>query len=294
MRDGTPSRTAQFVAAARGMGRLLPEAVRIADDPYGMAFSSSSLARLVNRPRDAGGRAEAIARIPGLRTWIVYMQVRTRLIDDAVRTFVAAGGRQVVLLGAGYDCRALRLPELATSDVYEIDHPATQGHKREVLDRLGVASPVHYLAWDFETHPMDDLPGALTDAGHHPDDPTLTIWEGVTMYLTEGAIDASLRAIATWSPPRSELVMTYQAKTRERPSLATRAVQAMVQRVGEPFKFWWAPEQLPDYLEVRGFELTSDVSVAEESRRLMPPEFAILVARADSRIAVAQCTAHLS
>src|SRR6185503_7657367 len=226
MRDGTPSRTAQFVAAARGMGRLLPENARIADDPYGMAFSSATLARLVNRSHD-GGRAESIARIPGVRIWIIYMQVRTRVIDDAVRAFVAGGGRQVVLLGAGYDCRALRLPELAASDVFEIDHPATQGHKREVLDRLAVTSPAHYLAWDFETHPMDDLPGALADAGHDPKDPTMTIWEGVTMYLSEGAIDASLRAIATWSPPRSELVMTYQARTQSRPSLATRAVQAM-------------------------------------------------------------------
>jgi O-methyltransferase involved in polyketide biosynthesis len=122
----------------------------------------------------------------------------------------------------------------------------------------------------------------------------MTIWEGVTMYLTEGAIDASLRAIATWSSPSSDLVMTYQARTQTRASLATRAVEAVVQRFGEPFKFWWAPEQLPEYLELRGFELTSDVSVSEESRRLMPPDFAILVARADSRIAIAQCTAHLS
>ena len=294
MRDDAPSRTAQWVAAARGMGRLLPEAVRIADDPYGLAFASPSIARLVDRTRDERPtRANAIARVPGLSLWIAYMQVRTRLIDDAVRAFAAAG-RQVVVLGAGYDCRALRLPELASARVFEVDHPATQGHKRAVLDRLGARSPARYLAWDFETHPMDDLPGALAEAGHDPAAPTLTIWEGVTMYLTEAAIDASLRAIATWSPPRSELVMTYQAKSLSRPSLTTRAVQAMVQRIGEPFKFWWAPEQLPEYLEVRGFDLTSDVSVAEESRRLMPPEFAILVARADSRIAIAQCTAHLS
>jgi methyltransferase (TIGR00027 family) len=293
MRDGTPSRTAQFVAAARGMGRLLPEAIRLADDPYGMAFSSSGLARLVNRKHD-GGRAESIARIPGLRMWILYMQVRTRVIDDAVRAFVAAGGRQVVLLGAGYDCRALRLPELASSDVYEIDHPATQGHKREVLERLGVASPVHYLAWDFETHPMDDLPAALADAGHDPEAPTMTIWEGVTMYLTEGAIDASLRAIATWSPPRSELVMTYQEESQGRPSLAKRAVRAMVQRLGEPFKFGWRPEQLPEYLEARGFELSTDVSVADGGRRLLPPELAAQVAGTDTRIALAHCTAHLS
>src|SRR6185295_7749910 len=102
MRDDTPSRTAQWVAAARGMGRLLPEAVRIADDPYGTAFASSSLARLINRDHAPGGRGETFAKLPGVATWIVYMQVRTRVIDDAVRTFVACGGRQVVVLGAGY------------------------------------------------------------------------------------------------------------------------------------------------------------------------------------------------
>lgn len=293
MRDGTPSRTAQWVAAARGMGRLLPEAVRIADDPYGVMFSSSSIARLVNRKHE-GARAETIARMPGLCTWIVYMQVRTRVIDDAVRAFVAGGGRQIVLLGAGYDCRALRLRELGTSDVYEIDHPATQGHKREVLDRAGVVSPVHYLPWDFETHPMDDLPAALAQAGHDASAPTMTIWEGVTMYLTEGAIDASLRAIATWSPARSELAMTYQAKEPSKRSLATRAVQAIVRGLGEPFKFWWAPDQVPGYLEARGFELSSDISLGEAARKLMPPDLAAALGTADSRIAVAQCTAHLS
>src|SRR5690242_16296156 len=101
MRDDTPSRTARWVAAARGLSRLLPETVRLADDPYGLAFSSSGLADRVNRSSHGpGSRAEAIARIPGLSTWIVYMQVRTHLIDDAVRAFAASGGRQVVLLGA--------------------------------------------------------------------------------------------------------------------------------------------------------------------------------------------------
>jgi methyltransferase (TIGR00027 family) len=293
MRDGTPSRTAQFVAAARGMGRLLPESARIADDPYGMAFSSATLARLVNRSHD-GSRTGSIARIPGLRMWIIYMQVRTRVIDDAARAFVARGGRQVVLLGAGYDCRALRLPELAAAEVFEIDHPATQGHKREVLERLGARSAAHYLPWDFETHPMDDLPAALADAGHDARSPTLTIWEGVTMYLTEGTIDASLRAVAAWSPPRSQLVMTYQEETQQRLSLRKRAVHAVVQRLGEPFKFGWFPDQLPEYLEVRGFELVSDVAMTDAARDLLPPELASQVGDTDSRIAIADCTAQLS
>jgi methyltransferase (TIGR00027 family) len=276
------------------MGRLLPQAVRIADDPYGVAFSSSRIARLVNRSQNHEGRAAMIARIPGLCTWIVYMQVRTRLIDDAVRTFVAAGGRQVVILGAGYDCRALRMTELDPARVYEIDHPATQGHKQEVLARLGVTSPVRYITWDFETRPMDELPVALVEAGHDPAALTLTVWEGVTVYLTEGAIDASLRAIETWSAPDSELAMTYLARTSKRPSLATRAVTAMVQRLGEPFKFGWAPEQLPEYLEVRGFQLERDTAIAEAARELMPPDLASQVLQAEDRVALVRCTAHLS
>jgi methyltransferase (TIGR00027 family) len=288
MRDDAPSRTAQWVAAARGMGRLLPDAVRIADDPYGLAFASPGIARLVERTRDARpDRAETIARVPGLSLWIVYMQVRTRLLDDAVRGFVAGGGRQLILLGAGYDCRALRLPELAGARVLEVDHPATQAHKRAVLDRLGAASPARYLAWDFETHPMDDLPGALADAGHDPAAPTLTIWEGVTMYLTDAAIDASLRAIAAWSAPGSQLALTYMTRTRLNRSLAVRAVRAVVDRLGEPFRFGWEPEDLPGYLAARGFALASDVGTAEAARRLLPPDYAAQIVQTD-RVAIAR------
>lgn len=288
MRDDAPSRTAQWVAAARGMGRLLPDDARLADDPYGLAFSSPGIARLVDRTRDTRpDRAEAIARVPGLSLWIVYMQVRTRLLDDAVRGFVAGGGRQVVLLGAGYDCRALRLPELAGAQVLEVDHPATQAHKRAVLERLGATSPARYLAWDFETHPMDDLPGALADAGHDAAAPTLTIWEGVTMYLTEAAIDASLRAIAGWSAPGSELALTYMTKTRLTRSLAVRAVRAVVRGLGEPFRFGWEPDELPGYLAARGFALASDTGTVDAARRLLPPAFASQIVQTD-RVAIAR------
>lgn len=291
MRDDAPSRTARWVAAARGMGRLLPEDVRLADDPYGLAFSSAGIARLVDRTRDARPeRADAIAHIPGLSLWIVYMQVRTRLLDDAIRAFVAAGGRQILLLGAGYDSRALRMPELAGARVFEIDHPATQHHKRAVLDRLGVASPAHYLAWDFETQPMDDLPGALADAGHDPAAPSATIWEGVTMYLSEAAIDASLRAIATWSAPGSVLAMTYMTRSRLRRSLALRAVRVVVRGLGEPFRYGWEPDELPAYLAERGFTLDSDVGTLEAAHRLLPADLAAQIVQTD-RVAIARRTA---
>lgn len=285
MREDTPSRTAQWVAAARGMGMLLPDDVRIADDPYGIAFASTRIQRLFEERRPA-----LLAALPGLKHWIAYMQVRTRLLDDAVRNFVDAGGRQLVLLGAGFDCRALRMPELADAHVFEVDHPATQTHKIDTLERIGAHSPASYVTWDFETRPMDELPEALADAGHDAQAPTLTIWEGVTMYLTEPAIDASLRAVADYSCRTSQLAMTYQAKFEgQQPSLAARAVSFVVARLGEPFRWYWDPAQLPAYLEARGFALADDVGTPEAADKLLPPDLASTISRADhSRVALAE------
>ncbi len=284
MREDTPSRTAQWVAAARGLGMLLPDDVRIADDPYGVAFASTRVQKLL-----AERRPTVLAQMPGFKTWIAYMQVRTKLLDDAVRNFVEAGGRQVVLLGAGFDCRALRMPELASSTVFEVDHPATQGHKQSTLGRIGAQSPAHYVSWDFETLPMDELPDGLADAGHDAAAPTLTIWEGVTMYLTEASIDASLRAIAAYSCTTSQLAMTYQGKTPgQKLSLAARVVQAAVARLGEPFKWSWDPAALPEYLAERGFAVADDVSTPEAATQLLPPELASSISSADhSRVALA-------
>ncbi|MBA3461146.1 MAG: SAM-dependent methyltransferase [Deltaproteobacteria bacterium] len=285
MREDTPSRTAQWVAAARGLGMLLPADIRIAEDPYGIAFASTRIQKLIEERRPS-----VLAQVPGFKTWIAYMQVRTKLLDDAVRNFVDMGGRQVVLLGAGFDCRALRMPELDGSVVFEVDHPATQEHKLSTLAKLGAQSPARYVTWDFETRAMDELPEGLADAGHDAEQPTLTIWEGVTMYLTEAAIDASLRAIADYSCPTSQLAMTYQAKTPgEKLSLAARAVQFAVARLGEPFRWGWDPMALPEYLEERGFALADDVSTPEAADKLLPPELASTISRADhSRVALAE------
>ncbi|MEO8704257.1 MAG: SAM-dependent methyltransferase [Kofleriaceae bacterium] len=295
MRDDTPSRTAAWVAAARHFGRLLPEDVRLADDPYGAYFTSQLLARIVE---DAIAEApptttlasalrairHPLARMPGLREWVLYMQVRTRVIDDAIRAFVARGGGQLLLLGAGFDCRALRMPELANTRVFEVDHPATQLHKRGVLDRIAARSPATYVTWDFESRPMEDLGEVLEESGHLTSAPTFTVWEGVTMYLTEGAIDASLRAIADWSGPGSELAMTYFAKDRlAKPSLITRAIQAVVSTIGEPWRWGWQPDELPAYLHARGLELVDDISLAAAARSLLPPELAAHVVAADDR-----------
>ena len=261
------------------MGELLPPEARLVEDPYGAAFANVRLQVERMRP---------LANMRMLKQWILYMQVRTRVIDDALRAWIAAGGRQVVLLGAGYDCRALRLRELRDARVFEVDHPATQQRKQRVLARLHAESPAEYVTWDFETRAMDDLPDVLEEAGLDRTKRVFTIWEGVTMYLTDAAIDASLRAIRAWSPAGSQLAMTYFSKSRiEQPTLATRALKAIVATFGEPWRFGWAPDQLPAYLEARGFRLEQNIALADAAQELLPPQYASLVARQDRHFSLA-------
>jgi methyltransferase (TIGR00027 family) len=265
---------------------LLPDGVRLADDPYGAAFGHTRLSRVLLLAKPVG---QKLVMSHGLGTWISYMQVRTRVLDDVVRAFVASRERpQLVLLGAGYDCRALRLRELARVPVFEVDHPTTQAHKREVLDKLGATSHAHYLTWDFETRPMAELPDALARAGLDRTSPVLTIWEGVTMYLTEGAIDASLRAIRAWSAPGSQLAMTYFAKDRiDTPSLASKVVASFVKSRGEPFRWGSTRKELAPFLAARGFTVEVDRSINDAAHELLPEKLAAIVRGGGSRYAVA-------
>ena len=262
---------------------LLPSEARLVEDPFGVAFSSPKIAKHLQEAR----AIPRWAKLPGLGDFVLYMQVRTRVLDDAVRAFAASGGRQLVLLGAGYDCRALRLGAELGLSVFEVDHPATQGHKRRVLDGLGRPSPARYLEWHFEERPMAELAGALGAVGHERGAPSLTLWEGVTMYLTEPAIDASVRAIADYSAPGSQLAMTYLVGSGiQKPSLTTRAIQAVVATAGEPWRWGWEPTELPAWLAVRGFSLNRDASIATEAERLLPPDYARRVEDPTRRFAV--------
>jgi methyltransferase (TIGR00027 family) len=285
MRDDAPSRTAAFVAAARQLGHLLPPEARLVEDPYGVAFTSPMVSSVLERESE---RLRLVGAMPGLRSWLLYMQVRTRVIDDALREFVKHGGRQLVLLGAGFDCRALRIPELAHVDVFEVDHPATQARKREILERIGADSPSTYVTWDFETRPMDELPEILADAGLDRAERVFTVWEGVTMYLTEAAIDASLRAIRAWSPAGSQLAMTYFAKSRvDRPNLLVRVAKTVVASLGEPWRFGWSDGELSPYLADRDLTLVRDIALADAARELLPASYAALLANPDRRFAIA-------
>jgi methyltransferase (TIGR00027 family) len=290
VKDGRGSVTARFVAACRGLGALLPESARLVEDPFGARVLGERPAAVLESLRHAPAPLRALAWGPMLPMlpWAVYMQVRTRALDDALRAFFDAGGRQVVILGAGFDARAERMRDALPGMVfYEVDHPATQAAKRA---RFGGASPARTLRWDFERDAMTELPSRLAALGHDAAAPTFTLWEGVTMYLSRSAFDATLDAVGAYSAAGSRLGFNYvEAAFVARPDAAAAAAMAFVRAVGEPFRLGFDPDGLRAALAARGFAVLWDESFFALAQGLLPRWAWML--RAGRRLAVVERTA---
>lgn len=291
MKSERPSFTAAFVATCRGLAPLLPERARLVTDPYGLSVLGPAAETAVDAVARAPAAVRALAWVPMLPMlpWALYMQVRTKVLDDALQSFLAAGGTQVVILGAGFDARAWRLREaLGDTVVYEVDHPATARAKRQ---RFGDHERVRALAFDFETDTLASLPARLEALGHRADAPTFTLWEGVTMYLTEQAFEATLDAVAAYSARGSQLAFNYIDRAIvDRPAPSARAVAAIVSAVGEPFKLGFSPAALATALARHGFHIEDDRGFDEHASRLLPAPWSRVVRRG-RRIAVAERTA---
>jgi methyltransferase (TIGR00027 family) len=264
--------TAAWVAAMRGAGAFLSARLRLVDDPYGLRFAGGLRALREEGALATGVRVTATVWLRGkLRASVVLQQLRTRFIDEDVEAFAASGGRQLVLLGAGFDCRGWRLPALEGATVYEVDHPATQAKKRALMEREPARARVVFVPWDFEREPLGRLRARLGLDGHDARAATMTISEGVLPYLTDEAVEATFAAVARYSGAGSLFTFTYfdRALLTEGAGDA-RGVRLAVRLMGEPFRHGFDPAALPRWLEERRFTLARDESASALATRMLP------------------------
>jgi len=254
-----PSRTAQHNALFRALEQRLPRP--LFEDPFARRFLRGRYWLAALLPAAAVARA-IDARWPGPRAGVC---VRTRWIDDAIAAEQAAGLDQLVMLGAGFDARAYRLPGLERVRVFEVDHPATQAMKRRVVG--AAPANVTYVPVVFG---RDALPDALARAGLAAGARTLFLWEGVTNYLDEPTVDATLRFAARSG---RSLLFTYvdRAVIDGGSGFVGGAESvAYVKKLGEPFTFGLDPSALPGYLAERGLDLEADLALPEAARSYYP------------------------
>jgi methyltransferase (TIGR00027 family) len=167
---------------------------------------------------------------------------------------------QVVILGAGLDGRAWRMPELAGRAVFEVDQPASQQDKRDRATALPGTPPV-FVPVDFG---RDRLGAALADAGHRAGEATVWIWEGVVPYLTAAEVAATTGEIAACSAPGSRLIVNYQAPS-VRATVGRRVLGPLMSVAGrrnpwaaEPWRSVWTAASMAAVLGRHGFTVRED------------------------------------
>ncbi|MFC4946260.1 SAM-dependent methyltransferase [Pseudonocardia sp. GCM10023141] len=207
-------------------------------------------------------------RIPGLWAGILC---RKRYIDEVVSQHAGAGAAAAVVLGAGLDTRAYRLPTLAAMPVYEVDLPATIDRKRARLRAIYGSVPAHVtlVPTDFEA---GALAGTLAAAGYRRDGTTVFVMEAVTQYLTAAAVQDTFDTLGE-APAGSRLLFTYVRSDfldgRNRYG-ADAAYQDFVVR--RPlWKFGMDPVEVAGFLADNGWRLVEQVGAAEFAERYVLP-----------------------
>lgn len=264
------SRTAEGMAMLRALEQQQPAARRIIHDPFAKEFLFHRSFRWLTRSR---WRARGVLRF--LQYWAPggqeFLTIRPRLVDELAAAQAAQGVGQLVLLGAGFDTMAWRMREaLRGVAIFEVDHPATQGAKRQVSERIGLPDNLRFVTVDFE---RDDFVEKLHEAGFDATRQSFIVWVGVSYYLTDKTVADTLQRIAAISQPGTKLVWDYlladvvegTSQNLEALDKARRAAQ-----LGEPWLFGLQPEQAGEYLAQFGLRLLKDYAPEELRERYCP------------------------
>jgi methyltransferase (TIGR00027 family) len=260
MQESRPSRTAHRVAIRRAEHQLLDDPLVFAD-PLAVPILGSEAAAALRAGRSRGRRGACSLR--------AFLAVRSRYAEDQLAAAVARGVRQYVLLGAGLDTFAYRNAHAAAGlRVFEVDHPATQAWKRELLDAAGIGIPAElaFAPVDFERQTLRD---ALNTVGFRAQEPAFFSWLGVTPYLTRDAFQSTLDFVAS-TAPLGGVVFDYALKRSSLNLWERIAVHALSKRVaaaGEPFQLFFEPRELAEEMALRGFDHLEDLAVKEINAR---------------------------
>lgn len=224
---GVASSTAQSVAMARAV--LVRDG--LLDDRY-----AEAMLRLPWRAL-AGALRLRVLRSRAEGPTFAYLAARTLEVDGEVRRAIDEGVARVVIVGAGYDSRAWRLARPGVEFV-ELDHPSTQRDKR----RRAPPSGPRYVEVDLAQEPVPD---EVVDGC-----PTLSVVEGVTMYLAEPEV---VRLLAGLRGPGNRLVVTFGVGGAS--DRSGRTVRASASAGGERFRYQPDADEAVALLERIGGEV---------------------------------------
>jgi methyltransferase (TIGR00027 family) len=194
--------TSRWIAAARAHESARRD--RLFADPFAAALADTAgLGAGGGESRVVTPFLDALILQAIRASGVPYLAIRTRFFDDLlVRALRTSGVRQVVLLAAGLDARAFRLPWPLGTSLYELDRPEVLAAKAVVLAGAQATCQRQTLGVDL-THPS--WTQALSAAGYDAQAPSVWLIEGLLMYLDDAAVHALLKTVAELAVPGSWL-----------------------------------------------------------------------------------------
>jgi methyltransferase (TIGR00027 family) len=269
MAKQTVSRTALGAVICRLIEQYQPERTRLFYDPIAKGLVGGPIRFLM---QFASMRSYTVKQTDAVAKGIYGAQIcRTRYIDDVVQAATSQGIKQLVILGAGFDTRPYRLPEMESVKVFEVDLPAIQDDKKRKLRKYLGRLPDHvsFIPIDFDAQTLEAV---FSGTAFDPAQPAIFIWEGVTQYISEEAVRQALAFVGE-SAAGSIIVFTYVLKSViERRSGIPGADHLMdVVAKQSPWVFGLEPSGIPDFLKPYHLSLIVDVGELDYQERYLKP-----------------------
>jgi methyltransferase (TIGR00027 family) len=228
----------------------------------------------LNDTENAASLYDRITTSESLMQAINNVISRARYTEDTLEEAFRQGVKQYVILGAGMDTFAFRRPEMLEElEVFEVDHPATQEFKLHRLTELGWKYPakLHFIPIDFTKESL--ITALIRSSSYDPKIKSFFSWFGVTPYLPQKDVLATLRFIADVAPSGSTLVFDYidtVAFIPEKLSPQMRELLEYLSKIGEPMKSrGFNPSTLAEELASLGFQLHEDLSPTDIEGRYL-------------------------
>ncbi len=242
MEIGKASKTALGVAIRRAAHQLM-DLPPVLDDPIVARLGGSGYRGKIGRASHRVGR-----------DFRAFMAVRSRFVEDQLAAAVRQGVAQYVVLGAGLVTFAYRNP-FPSLRVFEVDFPATQEWKREMLAEAAIALPANlsFVPLDFE---QQTLAEGLAKSGFDAEKAAFFGWLGVVPYLTLSAFRATLEVIAQL-PEGSAVSFDYTLAPETLNPAGRKAFDALARRVaaaGEPLRLFFTPDEMASELHRAGLQ----------------------------------------
>jgi methyltransferase (TIGR00027 family) len=214
-----------------------------------------------------------------------FMAVRTAFFDEFFMAAANDGVKQVVILAAGLDARAWRLPWPDGTTVYELDQPKVLDFKSATLRKQGAEPAVKLV--NVAVDLRQDWPKALQDAGFDAAQPSAWSAEGLLRYLPAQAQDLlferinSLSPVGSWlatnTPSREAIDPERLTRQREQMRRLRTAAARLTDSVMPDVEELWYPEErtdVPDWLREHGWAVSSATMAEMLARydRVVPDE----------------------